>query len=139
MAYNDAFIKILGELEDIMSRQGEPFKARAYQKASETIMTYPEDITTITQLVGKPAMGKSVMTTLQEYIDTGLVQTVERYKTDPLNTLTRVFGIGPKKARDFIEEGLDTVEKLKNHPEKTHLSAKNRGRVLRRYPAKNSS
>ena len=118
MAYNDAFIKILGELEDIMSRQGEPFKARAYQKASETIMTYPEDITTITQLVGKPAMGKSVMTTLQEYIDTGLVQTVERYKTDPLNTLTRVFGIGPKKARDFIEEGLDTVEKLKNHPEK---------------------
>lgn len=122
--YNEEFITILGELEDIMSRQGEPFKARAYQKASEVIMTYSENITTVAQLHGKSSMGKTILSTLQEYIDTGTVQTIETYKNNPINTLTRVFGIGPKKAHDFIKEGLDTIDKLKKHPEKLTAAQK---------------
>lgn len=122
--YNEEFITILGELEDIMSRQGEPFKARAYQKASEVIMTYPENITTLTQLRGKPSMGKTIMSTLQEYIETKKVQTIETFKYDPLNALTKVFGIGPKKARDFIKDGIDTIDKLKKHPEKLTAAQK---------------
>lgn len=121
---NNEFIKILEELEDIMTRQGEPFKARAYQKAAEVIMTHPENITTLEQLKGKPAMGKTIMSTLQEYMETGSVQTIEKYKHHPLNTLTRVFGIGPKKAQDFINEGLDTIDKLKAHPEKLTAAQK---------------
>lgn len=121
---NEPFIKILEELEDIMSRQGEPFKARAYQKAAEVIITHPENITTLEQLKGKPAMGKTIMSTLQEYMETGSVQTIEKYKHHPLNTLTRVFGIGPKKAQDFINEGLDTIDKLKAHPEKLTAAQK---------------
>ena len=39
--YNDDFIKALSELENIMIRQGEPFRARAYHKAVETIMKFP--------------------------------------------------------------------------------------------------
>ena len=41
--YNEDFIKILGELYSILSRQGEPFRAKAYQKAQETIMWYIYD------------------------------------------------------------------------------------------------
>jgi hypothetical protein len=48
--YNEDFLKILDELEDIMMRQGEPFRSRAYHKASETIMTITDDITDIKQL-----------------------------------------------------------------------------------------
>ena len=45
MPYNNEFIKILGEMEVIMTRRGEPFRARAYHKASETIMSCDFDIT----------------------------------------------------------------------------------------------
>ena len=117
-AYNDEFVDILGELEDIMTRQGEPFRARAYHKAAESIMTYPNDITDPKQIEGLPGVGKTIMTKLNEYVTTGKVNAIEKRKNDPINILTKVYGIGPKKAKDFIKEGLDTIAKLKANPEK---------------------
>ena len=69
--YNEVFIDILGELGDILQRQGEPFKARAYLQAQETIMTYPEDIYNIEQLKGLNGIGKAIEGKLEEYIKTG--------------------------------------------------------------------
>ena len=43
--YNEVFIELLGELADLMQAQGEVFRAKAYQKAQEAIMTYEGDIT----------------------------------------------------------------------------------------------
>ena len=117
-AYNDEFVDILGQLEDIMTRQGEPFRARAYHKAAESIMTYPHDITDPKQVEGLPGVGKTIMTKLNEYVTTGKLNAIEKRKNDPINILTKVYGIGPKKAKDFVKEGLDTIEKLKQHPEK---------------------
>ena len=57
--YNEDFINILSELQDIESRLGEPFKARAYQKAAETIMLFKEDITDPKQLIGSAAISAS--------------------------------------------------------------------------------
>ena len=36
---NEKFIELMEKLADIMLKQGEPFRARAYQKAQETIMS----------------------------------------------------------------------------------------------------
>ena len=41
---NEKFIELMEKLADIMLKQGEPFRARAYQKAQETMMAYPGDI-----------------------------------------------------------------------------------------------
>ena len=43
--YNEEFIKVLGELSDLMIRKGEPYRAVAYQKAEQTIIKFPDDIT----------------------------------------------------------------------------------------------
>ena len=102
--YNDDFIKALSELEDIMMRQGEPFRARAYHKAVETIMKFPNDITDPEQLAGLPGIGKTIMSKLKEYVETGTLRALEKYRNDPMNTLTKVYGIGPKKAKAFIAE-----------------------------------
>ena len=122
--YNEEFVDILGQLEDIMQRQGEPFRARAYHKAAETIMTYQGEITDPKQLEKLPGIGKTIMTKLQEYVDTGKLNAIEKMKSNPLNVLTKVYGIGPKKAKQFIDEGLDTIEKLKEHPEKLTAAQK---------------
>ena len=113
MPYNEQFIRILGEIESIMMRQGETFRARAYHKAAETIMACAFDITDPSQLVGKSNIGDTIMSKLKEYVETGKVSIIEEKKNDPLNILTKVFGIGPKKAQEMINSGVDTLEKLR--------------------------
>ena len=79
---NKELIDIMEELADIMVRQGEPFKSRAYKKAAETIMGFPEDITDVSQLKGKPAIGKTIMEKLEEYQKTKTLRVLERERNN---------------------------------------------------------
>jgi len=110
--YNTQFISILGDLAKIMDSKGEPFRARAYRKALESIKLYPSDITSLSQIGTLPGIGKTIMAKLEEYLHVGSVTTIEKYKTDPVVILTKVYGIGPKKAAELIQQGIDSIEKL---------------------------
>ena len=94
---NKELIDIMEELSDIMMRQGEPFKARAYKKASETIMSYPEDITDVKVLKNSTGIGKTIMDKLEEYEKTGTLKILERERKNPLNLFTKIYGVGPKR------------------------------------------
>ena len=121
---NEEFIDILGELADIMNKQGEPFRARAYQKAQETIMTYDGDITDPNQLKGLPAIGATILTKLNEYYNTGTLAVLERERKNPVNLLTQVHGIGPKKAQELIDKGITTIQQLKSNENLLNASQK---------------
>ncbi len=110
--YNEQFIDILEKLSDIMTKQGEPFRARAYQKAIETIMNYQDDITDPKQLKGLPGIGDTIMEKLKEYVETGTLKVLEREKTNPINILGEIYGIGPKKAEELVKAGVKTIEDL---------------------------
>ena len=112
---NEEFIKIMTELQDIMMRQGEPFRSKAYRDAAEAIMVYGDDITTPKQLVGVKRIGKTIMTKLNEYVETGKLKVLERERANPLNVLTKVYGVGPKKAKEFIAKGITTLDELRKH------------------------
>ena len=113
--YNETFIEILGELGDILQRQGEPFKARAYLQAQETIMAYPEDIYNIEQLKGLKGIGKAIEGKLEEYIKTGSLKLLDKERLNPLNVLTKVYGIGPKKAKELIDRGITSIADLQKN------------------------
>jgi NAD-dependent DNA ligase/DNA polymerase/3'-5' exonuclease PolX len=115
--WNEDFIKILDELADIMQRQGEPFKSRAYQKAQETIMTYEGDINNLAQITDLPGIGKTISSKLEEYMQTGTLQILERERANPVNLLTKVYGIGPKKADELVKAGIKTIADLRKQPE----------------------
>lgn len=115
--FNEAFIDLLGELADILQRQGEPFKARAYQQAQETIMTFPSDIYTVDQLKGLKGIGKTIESKLEEYSKTGTLKLLEKERANPLNVLTRIYGIGPKKAKELIDKGMTTLADLEANPD----------------------
>ena len=114
---NEPFIKVLEELADIMMRQGEPFKARAYQKAQETIMTYEGDIYNIDQIKDLPGIGKAITSKLDEFMQTGTLRILEQERNNPVNLLTKVYGIGPKKAAELVKEGINTIADLRARPE----------------------
>ena len=59
--YNEKFIEILETLSNIMLKQGETFRARAYQKAQEFIMSYTNNITSLNELKGKPNIVPAIL------------------------------------------------------------------------------
>ncbi len=110
--YNEQFIDLMEKLNNIMLKQGEPFRARAYQKAQETIMNYQADISDPKQLKGLPGIGETIMEKLKEYVETGTLKVLEREKTNPINILGEIYGIGPKKAEELVKAGIKTVDEL---------------------------
>ena len=112
---NEKFIELMEQLADIMLKQGEPFRARAYQKAQETIMAYPADIMSPNDLKGKPGIGDTIMEKLNEYVQTGTLKILEREKNNPVNILAEVYGIGPKKAKELVDQGISSIEQLRNN------------------------
>ena len=116
--FNKKFASILGELSVILQRKGDPFKARAYKKAEETIYTFEGDINEVEQLKGKPGIGVAVLKKMQEYVDTGKIKFLEKEKEDPVNIFTQVHGIGIKKAEKIVEDGIKTIEELRENQDK---------------------
>jgi NAD-dependent DNA ligase len=112
---NEKFIELMEKLADIMLKQGEPFRARAYQKAQETMMAYPGDIMSPNDLKGKPGIGATIMEKLNEYVDTGTLKVLEREKTNPVNILAEVYGIGPKKAKELVDQGISSISQLREN------------------------
>lgn len=112
---NEKFIELMEKLADIMLKQGEPFRARAYQKAQESIMAYPGDILSPNDLKGKPGIGETIMEKLNEYVQTGTLKILEREKNNPVNILAEVYGIGPKKAKDLVDQGITSIAELREN------------------------
>ena len=113
--YNEKFIEILEALSKIMLKQGETFRARAYQKAQEIIMMESNDITSLNELKGKPNIGPAILEKLEEFITTGTIKIIEREKNNPVNILSDVYGIGPKKAQELVEQGITTIDQLRSN------------------------
>ena len=112
---NEKFIELMEQLSNIMLKQGEAFRARAYQKAQETIMAYPGDIMNPNDLKGKPGIGPTIMEKLNEYVETGTLKVLEREKNNPVNILAEVYGIGPKKAKELVDNGITSIAQLREN------------------------
>ena len=112
---NEKLIEVMEKLSEIMLKHGEPFRARAYQKAQETIMTFPSDILTPSDLKCAPGIGATIMEKIKEYVKTGTLAILEREKTNPVNILADVYGIGPKKAAELVENGITTIDQLRKN------------------------
>jgi DNA polymerase beta len=117
MPYNDAFISLLGKLEKLMVRKGEPMRARAYQKAQQSLMLYDQPITDVKQIADLKGIGKTILAKFQEYLDTGKLAAIEKEKENPMLIFTNIYGVGPKKAEELIGKGITTIAELRKHPD----------------------
>jgi DNA ligase (NAD+) len=117
--YNDVMIKSVKEIHDYLMKKGEPFRARAYKKAYETLMSFPDDITKVEQIKGKPGIGEAIYKRLQELVSTGKIEALERYRKDPMFIFSDIYGIGPKKAKELVQK--DKITSISQLRENTHL------------------
>jgi len=111
--WNEEFVDILARLSKLLAAQGEVFKSRAYKKAEETVRAYDGDITQVAQLKGQPGIGTTILEKLQEYVNTGTLQLLEREKGKPEYIFAEIHGIGPKKAKELVGKGVTTIAELR--------------------------
>ena len=115
---NEQFVDVLSKLANIMTKNGEPFRAKAYQKAQETILSACSNIILTEQnwlkeLKGQHGIGPAVLEKLNEFCSTGTLSIIEREKNNPVNIFCDIYGVGPKKAKEIVEKGILTIEQLR--------------------------
>ena len=118
--YNEEFINILDELNKFMLKDGEHFRAKAYQKAKEVLENYNKSITKkeqIKELEEEKGVGPTIIKKLEEYFETGKIEALENLKKNPSILFVNIYGIGPKKAKQLVKEGIKTLDELKKRNE----------------------
>ena len=122
------FIKLLGRLEQLMLAKGEPFRANAYKKAQEELLGFTTPIFSADQLKQRPGIGATIMKKFEEYNRTGKLEALDNPEDQALLDLTAVHGIGPKKAKQLIQQGVNTIAQLRTAATADHqlLNSKQR-------------
>jgi len=97
--------KVFQDVADLLELKGEnPFKIRAYQKASRSIEHLPVEIE---QMVAEkrlreiPGVGEAITSKINELVTTGRLEYYEKLKTEfpeGLSTLLDIPGVGPRTA-----------------------------------------
>ena len=111
--YNETFIEVLERLASLMSKKGDNVRSRVYARAQDTIRNITADITSVSDLDGKPNIGPTIKEKLTEYLETGTLQLFEREKDKPEYLLSEIYGVGPKKAKDLVAKGITTIAQLR--------------------------
>ncbi|TVR61779.1 MAG: DNA polymerase/3'-5' exonuclease PolX [Gemmatimonadales bacterium] len=101
----------LEELADLLEIQGaNPFRIRAYRNAIRTVsgLTRPlSEVAAEDALTDLPGIGKDIGGYIGELLDTGKLSILDEVTAEvprELATLTRLDGVGPKKARKLWKE-----------------------------------
>jgi DNA polymerase (family 10) len=121
LSKNSLVASILDELADYSEMEDDqPYRARAYRRAAQTISTMDEDIEEIANksaLREIPGIGEGIEKKIVEILKTGKLQTLEKMKQRnavDVTSLTKVEGIGPKTVKALYKElkirNLDELE-----------------------------
>jgi DNA polymerase (family 10) len=127
---NRDIAEIFANIADILEIQGESkFKFLAYRRASEVLGELPRDLQSYRNegsLEEIQGVGKAIAEKITELLDTGKLDFYEKRKAEvPLGVvaITRINGVGPKKAKLFWDElGITSVEELKTAAEAGKLA-----------------
>lgn len=116
---NEAVAEVLQEYADLLAITGDDaFKPRVYEKAARAVAGHSADVTKLApeDLRRIPGVGASIADKIVEFRDTGRIAVVDELRaTVPagVRAMTRVPGLGPKKAMTLFRElGIDSVASL---------------------------
>jgi apurinic endonuclease APN1 len=116
-------IKLLEEFQEYHKSLGNNIKASQYSKAINSIKeSNIKKITSGSDLFDLQFVGRGIISKIDEFINTGKIELLENFKKNPIviahKELTKVFGIGPKKAKALISEGILDIADLKRAEKK---------------------
>ncbi|GLR17361.1 DNA polymerase/3'-5' exonuclease PolX [Portibacter lacus] len=106
-------------LGKLMGLHGEnPFKIKSYTNAYLTLRKLPDDLTNLTEeeIAEIPGVGKAISAKIRELIDTGEMQTMNKYldiTPEGIQEMLTIRGFGAKKIMTIWKDlGIETVGEL---------------------------
>ncbi len=121
MRSNDVAAEALQELADLIAISGgDPYRVRAYEKASRSVAGYAQDLDPLDRkgLMAIPAVGAHTADKLLELRQTGHIAALEELHAQlpaGLRTLLGIPGLGPKRAHQvYVELGISSMPELLN-------------------------
>jgi DNA polymerase (family 10) len=126
---NATIAALFDELADLYELDGAVVhRVVAYRNAAKTVREAPRSVAALTRegkVTELPGIGNTLEEKIQSLLDTGTIPATEklRAKYPPgLVDLTRLPGLGPKKARKLFDElGIDSLDALKAAAESEQL------------------
>ena len=111
--YKHEFINILNEYSNLLQKRGDYIKSKIYRRAHDNLVNYSEPVYNVEELSKLSGFGPGITNLLNEYVSTGKINVLERERNRPENVLSEIYGIGPKKARELVNNGITSVSKLR--------------------------
>ncbi|KAL3270543.1 hypothetical protein HHI36_021081 [Cryptolaemus montrouzieri] len=121
--HNEELCRILLELAEYEKNSNRNiFKYEAYKKAAAVIASHSKKITSGAEASKLKGIGVKIAKKIDEFNETGKLQKLENIHKDDrsqaINLLASISGIGPAKAQSLVNDGITTIEKLRQN---THI------------------
>lgn len=120
MDHKEHILSALNTLRTHEMRSTDPsakFKVIAYNKAIASIRGVSRPIRSADDCKGLPGVGPKILAKIDEIIETGRLEAAERAAAAPvsaiIDSLLKIHGIGPVKARDLIARGVKDIASLR--------------------------
>ncbi|XP_044764101.1 DNA polymerase beta-like [Coccinella septempunctata] len=124
--YNKDICGILLELAEYERNTNRNiFKYEAYKKAAAVLASHPRRVSSGAEASKLKGIGAKIAKKIDEFYETGKLEKLENIHKDDrsqaINLLAGVSGIGPAKAQSLVDEGITTIEQLRKNLDKlTH-------------------
>ncbi|XP_023570109.1 DNA-directed DNA/RNA polymerase mu isoform X4 [Octodon degus] len=94
----------------------------AASRAASVLKALPWPVTALSQLQGLPHFGEHSSSVIQELLERGVCEEVERVRRSEryqtMKLFTQIFGVGVKTATRWYQEGLRTLDELREQPQR---------------------
>ena len=120
MDFTTQIVEALSILQQRDLSEKKPFQARAYQTVIKQLKEKQANnipIRTFADLQDVKGLGEKIQKKIQEIFETGHLQSAEKakevYHTESLKAFQNIYGVGPVKAKELVDQGFRTIEDLR--------------------------
>ncbi|XP_063465673.1 DNA-directed DNA/RNA polymerase mu isoform X5 [Symphalangus syndactylus] len=112
----------LETLAEAAGFEGSEGRLLTFCRAASVLKALASPVTTLSQLQGLPHLGEHSSRVVQELLEHGVCEEVERVRRSEryqtMKLFTQIFGVGVRTADRWYREGLRTLDDLREQPQK---------------------
>jgi DNA polymerase beta len=116
--HNQKITAILEQLGEIEWNRGEKFKSKAYRRAKNSLEHLDHEVLSGEEAKHLEGVGEKIAKKIDEIIESGKLNKLVSELADPVvvstNDLCRISGIGPAYAKKLVEQGVKSIQDLKD-------------------------
>ncbi|XP_008574082.1 PREDICTED: DNA-directed DNA/RNA polymerase mu isoform X2 [Galeopterus variegatus] len=120
--HNTSFSEALETLAEAAAFEGSECRLLSFRRAASVLRALPGPVTALSQLQGLPHFGEHSSRVVQELLEHGVCEEVERVRRSEryqtMKLFTQIFGVGVRTADRWYQEGLRTLDDLRGQPQR---------------------